>query len=284
MSLRAKAVEGAKFGADTNALRRYVLRHHPFLAFLVFVPSFLLLELLAAGIMWAVYAHRLSTQPQLEPGPDRRKLKADSPVVKLEPLEDSSEAESTLSADSNRGERRGMTAVEGSETEDDEFSESASAGEWEQERDEQVGAAVKEEFDDAATIGGVSAVPLIAETQTYWLTPSAPRSLVRDDKGDGLELWPLARVDVGYRHVAWHAPLAPERWPAWARRVVPLSIYRDLHNTICTFICFSWNALLFVVPPLARQGREIGHECNFFAGHGSDQHLHPPDPAQPLKR
>ena len=145
---------------------RYVLRYHPFLAFLWFVPTFLVLELIAAGAVWLVYASRQSDLAEDGEDLDRLRgrigIKAEPRVVKLEPLESSDEAESTVSGLSERGMgRRGMTAVEGTETEEEEegeFSESASqVGEYAAEEEEETALAVKgEDDDDTATIGGVS--------------------------------------------------------------------------------------------------------------------------------
>jgi len=162
-----------KFEAHLQGLR-YVLRYHPFLGFVWFVPSFLVFELIAAGVMWLVYASR-----QPDPSDDghdldriRRRVKQEPGLVKLEPLESSDEADSTISASSDRDVgRRGMTAVESTETEeeeDDGFIESASqVGKYTQEQESAL--AVKpEEGDDAHTIGGVSTlVPRESASPAY---------------------------------------------------------------------------------------------------------------------
>lgn len=196
-----------------------MLRYHPFLGFLWFVPTFLVCELIAAGAMWLIYASRQSDTD--DDGPDdlnrlRGRVKHEGGQVKLEPLESSDEAESTVSGLSERegaGFRRGMTAVEGTETEEEEeeegFSESASqAGEYGAE--EEAALAVKpEEGDDARTIGGVSSVV------SGWMSSKHCADLcwsctVRHDPRYRRELWPIAGLDLGDRHLTRDAPFAPE--------------------------------------------------------------------------
>ncbi len=148
------------------------------LAFLWFVPTFLVLELIAAGAVWLVYATRQSdpTEDQAKDELDRLRgrvpIKAEVGQVKLEPLESSDEADSTISPRSDTDwDRRGMTAVEGTETEEEEegeLSESASqVGEYAAEDEaEEAALAVKgEDDDDAATIGGVSRLQLLQPRQ-----------------------------------------------------------------------------------------------------------------------
>lgn len=159
----------------------------------MFVPTFLVFELLAAAAAWAYYASQpVKERDAFESPADRErvreKVKAEfvPGEVKLEPLESSDEADSTttetaeedtLGAIGRLARGVGMTGVEGSETgeEEDGLSDSASvSGRWAAEEDdgeEVVGGAVKDEFDDGATIGGVSALlqlfPLFAETDLF---------------------------------------------------------------------------------------------------------------------
>lgn len=50
---------------NTRLMGRYLLYHHPILVFSCFVPSFLVLELLAAALIWASFV--LQATPSLAP-------------------------------------------------------------------------------------------------------------------------------------------------------------------------------------------------------------------------
>lgn len=156
--------------ADSWAYR-WLLYYHPIIAFLIFTPSFLISELLAAFSIWAFIAYRSSSsEPTSPPVTDTLDSSSsfsdddDKDRIKMELDDDIFPVASTSRGGMRAGERMGATGTGGvlvreSEEEEEESSQ-AGSGSWEGveegEETEVERAQVKDEDDDTATIGGVS--------------------------------------------------------------------------------------------------------------------------------
>lgn len=162
-------------GSLTRLNTRFLLYYHPIIAFLLFTPSFLLSELLAAFSIWAIIAYRSSSDSTTSP-PFTGTLDSssssseddDKSKIKLE-LDDLDEISPVASTSRGRafGQRMDATGAGGvlvreSEDEaDEEEMSTTGSGSWEgieegEDTEVEQSHVKGEDDDDAATIGGVS--------------------------------------------------------------------------------------------------------------------------------
>lgn len=166
--------------------RRYLLYHHPILVFILFTPTFLFFELVAAALIWALFVARstpLETSPPstIDGEPPR------APRIKREfesrdRAEEREGEERRAEAEVRRGRRMEMEEL-GSESSTETGEESLGREEVKDEEEEEEG-----------TIGGVSSPPCFVSGGRGADFAAA----VGDDEGDEGDFWAVGCFDGGF--------------------------------------------------------------------------------------